>query len=96
MPATIRWDRLSRYGMLAVLGVLMLLYVNPARNYLSTLGSSKEHAGTVRALQDEQHRLEAKKASLRNPRVLENEARRLGMVYPGERSYVIDNLPRGR
>jgi hypothetical protein len=31
--------------------------------------------------------------SLRDPGALEREARRLGMVRAGERSYVIENLP---
>ena len=96
MLATIRWDRLSRYGMLVVLGILMLLYVNPARSYVSTLGSSNRHAAEVRTLEAQQQRLEAKRRSLQNPRVLENEARRLGLVYPGERGYVIENLPKDK
>ena len=36
MPASIRWDRLSRYGLLVVLASLMLLYVNPATSFIST------------------------------------------------------------
>ena len=49
-------------------------------------------AGRVRGglpWDDLKHRLRA----LRDPGALEREARRLGMVRQGERSYVIENLP---
>jgi cell division protein FtsB len=37
--------------------------------------------------------LEAQRASLINPATLVPEARRLGMVRPGEQTYVITGLP---
>jgi cell division protein FtsB len=95
MPATIRWDRLSRYGLLAVLAILVLLYVNPARSYISTVRASHRRAAEVRTLERENHRLRARKQALANPRVLEGAARRLGMVKPGEQAYVVKGLPRG-
>ena len=39
MPASIRWDRLSRYGLLVVLASLMLLYVNPATSEIFSGGA---------------------------------------------------------
>ncbi len=93
--AAVRWDRLSRYGLLAVFAVLLFLYVNPARNYVSTLRESHRRAGEVRSLERENARLRARRAALRNPQVLEAEARRLGMVRPGERAYVVKGLPGG-
>lgn len=95
MPATIRWDRLSRYGLLAVLAILMLLYVNPARNYVSTLRESHRRAADVRTLEHQNQRLRAKQKALGNPQVLEAEARRLGLAKPGERVYMVQGLPRG-
>jgi cell division protein FtsB len=96
LPATIRWDRLSRYGLLAVLAILMLLYVNPARNYVSTLRESHRRAADVRVLERQNGRLRAQRQALTNPQVLEAEARRLGMAKPGERVYVVRGLPRGQ
>ena len=45
-------------------------------------------------LERENARLRARKAELKNPRALEREARRLGMVKPGERAYVVEGLGR--
>ena len=92
---TIRWDRLSRYGLLAVFAVLLFLYVNPLRTYVSTLRESQRRGAEVTALERENRQLRAKRAALQNPAVLEAEARRLGMVRPGERAYVVKGLPGG-
>lgn len=95
-PATIRWDRLSRYGLLIVLVGMLVLYVNPLRNYVSTLQESKQRQAEVSALEREHSALEARKRALGNPDVVEAEARRLGMVRPGERPFVVRGLPRGK
>lgn len=92
----IRWDRISRYGLLAVLVGLMFLYINPARSYLNTMREASHRHAEVRGLQRENKRLQAKRRALSDPRTLEAEARRLGMVRPGERPYVVRGLPHGR
>ena len=51
--------------------------------------------GEVRELRRENARLRARRAALREPQAVEREARRLGMVRPGEKPYVIEHLPRG-
>ena len=91
----IRWDRISRYALLAVFVVLIALYVNPVRNYFATRGEAAERQLVVQQLEREQAALEARKRALTEPRVIEAEARRLGMVRPGERAFVVRNLPRG-
>lgn len=91
----IRWDRISRYALLAVFVVLLALYVNPVRNYFATRGEAAERQQTVTQLEREQAALEARKRVLTEPRVIEAEARRLGMVRPGERAFVVRGLPRG-
>jgi cell division protein FtsB len=96
VSATIRWDRLSRYGLLVVLVGLMFLYINPLRSYIDTLRESHRRHAEVQGLQRENHRLQAKRRALGDPRTLEAEARRLGMVRPGERAYVISGLPRDK
>jgi cell division protein FtsB len=93
--AGIRWDRVSRVAMLVVLLGVLALYIGPARSYWSTMQEAKHRRAEVSALQRENAKLRAHRAALRNPSALEREARRLGMVRPGERPYVVKHLPKG-
>ena len=95
MTAMIRWDRLSRYGLLAVLGVLFLLYVNPLRHYVTTLRESHRRAAQVQTLERINHDLRDRARALSDNSVLATKARSLGMVRPGELSYVVTGLPKG-
>jgi cell division protein FtsB len=92
--ALIRWDRVARVGLLLVLLGVIALYVNPLRSYLSAQGEAEQRRAEVAELKRENERLRARKAELRDPRALEREARRLGMVKPGERAYVVSGLGR--
>ena len=92
--ARIRWDRVGRVALLVVLVGVLALYVNPARSWFSTLSESKQRNAEVAQLEKENAKLRARRAELKNPRALEREARRLGMVRPGERAYVVEGLGR--
>jgi len=94
--ARIRWDRLGRVALLLVLFGVIALYINPLRSYLSTWQEAKSRRAEVATLERENAKLRARKAELRSPRALEREARRLGMVKPGERAYVVEGLRSGR
>jgi cell division protein FtsB len=91
----IRWDRVSRVALLVVLVGILGLYVGPARSYWSTVQEAKHRRAEVSHLKRENARLRAKRAALRSASSLEREARRLGMVRPGERAYVVKHLPKG-
>lgn len=90
----IRWDRLSRVSLLIVLVVLVLLYIGPARSWWSTRQEAKQRSTHVADLERENQRLRARRAELGTTGALEREARRLGYVRVGERSYSLENLPR--
>jgi cell division protein FtsB len=90
----IRWDRVARTALLFVLLGVLALYVQPARNYLSTWNTASDSRAKLQSLQREHKALLAQRKSLRDPRTLEHSARRLGMVRPTERSYVVRGLPR--
>jgi cell division protein FtsB len=92
----IRWDRVSRYGLLVVFAGLLFLYVNPARSYLNTVRESHHRQAQLHALQREHDTLLRREHALADPHVVEAEARRLGMVLPGERPYIVRGLPRGK
>ena len=94
--AGIRWDRVGRVALLVVLVGLLGLYVGPARSYLGARQEARQRSAEVTELRRENRRLRARRAALADPQALEREARRLGMVRPGEKSYVIEHLPRGR
>ena len=89
----IRWDRVGRVALLATLIVIVFSYLSPARHWLqqsSTAGRQKEE---LSQLKTQKAKLQRRLRALRDPGALEREARHLGMVRVGERSYVIENLP---
>jgi cell division protein FtsB len=92
----VRWDRVGRIALLLTLGGVLLLYVGPARSYVSTWREARDHRATVARLERDNRALRAEHRSLQDPRTLERRARALGMVRPDERSYVVMGLPRGR
>ena len=91
----VRWDRIGRIALLFVGLLLIYLYINPLRTYLSTYQEAKTKRGEVAELQREHDALLRRERALRRPGAIEIEARRLGMVRNDERAYVVRGLPRG-
>ena len=76
-----------------VLFAVLLSYINPVINFVDAWrGSHSEHAQLAQ-LQRERARLEAKAASLKNPSTASEDARKLGMILPGERPFSVKGLP---
>jgi cell division protein FtsB len=96
LSAGIRWDRLGRLGLLATLAVILLLYVPPAKHWIEQSRTAGAQHEQLRGLREEKASLERRVRDLRGAGALEREARRLGMVRAGERSYVIENLSESR
>ena len=92
----IRWDRVGRIALLILLAGVLALYVRPAIAYVGAWQESKDRRADVTRLEEENRRLLQRRLALRDPQVIEAEARRLGMVRPGERPYVVDGLPAER
>jgi cell division protein FtsB len=91
---TIRWDRVGRLALLGVLTVIVLLYISPARHWLQQSSTAGAQRQELDELSKENRQLRQRVRALRDPGALELEARRMGMVHQGERSYVIEKLPR--
>jgi cell division protein FtsB len=89
----IRWDRLGRVALLVVLLGVVALYVGPSISFFHTYKEAEARRGEVRALQAENAKLRARKRSLKSSATLEREARRLGLVKPGEKPFVVKGLP---
>jgi cell division protein FtsB len=94
LPARIRWDRVGRVALLLVLLLIVYLYVGPVRSWWSTWQDSKAKQAQVQRLERENAQLWARKAALGTPQALEREARRIGMVRPDERPFVVGGLPK--
>lgn len=89
----VRWDRVGRVALLVLLLCVAAAYVGPARSLLSTWQDSNAKQAQVQQVERENEVLARRAKALRDPRTVEAEARRLGMVRPGERPYVVSNLP---
>ena len=88
--SSIQWERVGRVALLAVLSAIVLLYIPPVTHWIEqSQTSAREHA-QVRSLIRERARLRAQLRSMTGPGSLERQARRLGMVKPGERPYIIE------
>jgi cell division protein FtsB len=88
----IRWDRVGRVALTLVLAVVLFSYVNPALDFFHTYRATSAARAELRSLQHENTRLHNRVQSADDPAVLEQEARRQGMVLPGERAYAVSGL----
>jgi len=88
----VRWDRITRWALLALVAVLLLLYIQPLRSYVASNARAGEQRSQVSALKAEHQRLLRQRALLRRPGAVTEEARRLGMVKPGERAFAVTGL----
>ena len=79
---------------LAVGAILLvaLLYARPLRSYLNTKHQLAQRAGDVRALEAEKRDLQHQLADASTPEALQREARRLGLVRPGERLFIVKGV----
>ena len=88
----IRWDRVGRWALISVLGFVLYLYIGPLASWVATYKEAGHKRSEVAALQAESERLRERRTGLRDPTALEREARRLGMVKAGEKSYVVEGV----
>jgi cell division protein FtsB len=71
---------------------VLVSYLNPLVNLVDAWRDSKAGEERLVELQREQASLEQQVDEASSPLTVEREARRLGMVRPGERSYVVHGL----
>lgn len=90
----VRWDRLGRWVLLLVLGVVLSLYINPLRNWVSTYGEAQAKQHELSGLKRQQENLRKRINKLTDVDAVEMEARELGMIAAGEREYVVKHLPK--
>jgi cell division protein FtsB len=91
-PSRIRWDRVGRIALVLVLFGVMVSYLNPMVNLLEAWQGSKSSEQQLSQLKQEKVDLTSQLRDASSPASLEREARRLGMVKPGEHAYVVKGL----
>ena len=91
--ARIRWDRVGRVAMLLALVVLLYLAISPVRSLITDLHLSSQRRAQLATLERQADALEAQEHALELPSARAIQARNLGLVRRGERSYVLYGLP---
>jgi cell division protein FtsB len=89
----INWDRFGRVALVIVLFAILVSYLNPVVNFVHAWRDSKTTKEHLAELRQENVDLQRQAADDSSDAVLVREARRLGMVRPGERAWTIKNLP---
>ena len=92
--ARVRWDRVGRTSLLVVLAVVAGLYIQHAIDYLTTRVQADRQQEHVQQLARANAQLRAEQKSLSDPATIKRDARALGMVQAGERSYALVGLPK--
>jgi cell division protein FtsB len=91
-PSRIRWDRLGRIALVLVLFLVLVSYLNPLVNLMQAWQGSKSSESQLAQLKQERVDLTRQLHEVSSPAALEREARRLGMVKPGEHAYIVHGV----
>ncbi len=78
------------------LAVMAFLYYRPLHSYFSTRAALAQQSAEVRTLVTEHSTLVRRLARSTSAETLEREARRLGLVKPGERLFIVKGIPQWR
>jgi cell division protein FtsB len=89
----VRWDRVGRTGLVIVLAVVAILYVQHAFELFTTHAQADHQRAAVQQLARANAALRKQQQSLSDPVTIKKDARVLGMVQAGERPYVVMGLP---
>jgi cell division protein FtsB len=85
----VRWERVGRIGLLVVLAVVIGLYAEHAISYVSARAASNRQHAVVSHLRHQNAYFERRQQALESLPTILAQARRLGMVRPGEQPYSI-------
>jgi cell division protein FtsB len=79
--------------MLCLLAALSYLYLSAGVHMFSTWREARRDGAAVVALEREHAALARAHASLGRQSTVEAQARKLGMIRPGEQPYIVSGLP---
>lgn len=87
---------LLRWCVLAVAGFVAFLYYQPLSSYLETRSALNERTAEVQLLRQERGRLQARLEHSATVEALSREARRMSLVRPGERLFIVKGVAEWR
>jgi cell division protein FtsB len=90
----IKWDRVGRIALVLVLFAVAYSYLNPAIDLFKTYQSTTAAKAEFHELLRENKRLHRSVQSSDEPAVVQQTARRQGLIAEGETPFVLQNLPR--
>lgn len=85
----INWNRLPGNWLIVILALMAILYVPPLKGYYDQRKATGEARSHLQHLGKENRALKARARSLKKESTIATEARKLGMVNPDERPYVV-------
>jgi cell division protein FtsB len=88
----IQWDRVGRIAFVVLCFVLLFSYASPLLNLAKTYRQAGATKVELHRVQAENARLERRVRHVRGDAVLRREARRQGMIVPGETPYVVNGI----
>ncbi len=89
----VRWDRVGRVALVIVLAVVALLYIQHAIAYFQARSEANHQQAIVKRLEQQNAALVRQQNQLNDPATIVKDARELGMVWLGERTYSVTGLP---
>jgi len=81
-----------RWCIVGVALFVAFLYYQPLSSYLQTRAAMNERADEVQRLREERARLQARLADSETVTALAREARRMRLVRPGERIFIVKGV----
>jgi len=87
-----RWDRFGRVVLVLVLFVVLVSYIGPTLDVFDSWRESKAAESRLAELKAENEKLSRQARLLEEPAATIAEARKLGLVGPGEQAYVVGGL----
>jgi len=85
-----------RAGVVATAAFIAFLYYQPLATYVRTRSTLNERSAEVRDLRAERARLQVRLARSSTVEALAREARRMNLVRPGERLYIVKGVQEWR
>ena len=87
---------LLRWCVLAAAGFVAFLYYQPLSSYLETRATLNDRTAEVQLLRQERSRLQARLEHAATVEALSREARRMSLVRPGERLFIVKGVQEWR